>query len=155
MHTYITLEPQATLQMAFETENVKLPVEGVERGVGTAFQNNHKDSLRLRYWVAHHEQKVVGVIGVSPEYSDWWGAQYWWIVSLYTTPSYRRQGVARSLLEHVRKVSIEHKVQSVSLRVEVQNVNAQRLYKKVGFAIDNSHYVMTVGRTPGGTNITA
>ena len=105
--------------------------------------------------VAYDEYKVVGVIGVSPEYSDWWGTQYWWIVSLYTAPSYRRQGVARSLLEYVRKVSIEHKVQSLSLRVEVQNVNAQRLYKKVGFAIDNSHYVMTVGRTPGGTNITA
>ena len=116
----------------------------------------HKNSLRLRYWVAYDEyNKVVGVIGVSPEYSDWWGTQYWWIVSLYTAPSYRRQGVARSLLEYVRKVSIEHKVQSLSLRVEVQNVNAQRLYKKVGFAIDNSHYVMTIGRTPGGTSITA
>ena len=146
-----------TLRMAYETENVKLPLEGVEKGVGTAFQHDKKENtttlLRLRYWVAYENKNVVGMIGISPEYSDWWGTQYWWIVSLYTIPSHRRQGVASLLLEHVRNMSSHHKVQSLSLRVEVQNEKAQRLYKKVGFVIDKSHHVMTIGRTPGGTNI--
>jgi len=169
-----------TIAMASETEDVRLPIEGVERGVGTAFSRREyqDDELRLKYWVATSSkatnskdtsskdtkntnskytnsttENIVGVIGVSPEYSDWWGTQYWWIVSLYTKPSFRKQGIASKLLQHVKKISHKHKVQSLSLRVEKQNLAAQALYKKNGFVLDTSHYVMTVGRTPSGKQI--
>jgi hypothetical protein len=41
-------------------------------------------------------------------------------------------------------------VQTVNLRVERENEGAQKFYASVGFAVDDSHLVMSRGRKPDG-----
>ena len=41
-------------------------------------------------------------------------------------------------------------VKTVNLRVEKANEPALSLYRKCGFVVDDSHHVMSSGRTPSG-----
>ena len=137
-----------TIEMAAETESCELDPDKVDQGV--AFVLNGK-GLASKYWVATDAcNEVIGMVGVSPEWSDWWGVEYWWIIAVYVAPSSRRKGVAAKMLRGVLAAADERGVQTVNLRVEKDNTTAQALYRSVGFAVDPSHLVMACGRTPSG-----
>jgi ribosomal protein S18 acetylase RimI-like enzyme len=134
--------------MAAETESCELDFDKVDRGV--AFVLSGK-GLASKYWVATDAlNEVIGMVGVSPEWSDWWGVEYWWIIAVYVTPSSRRKGIAAKMLRGVLAAAKARGVQTVNLRVEKDNTAAQALYRSVGFAVDPSHLVMACGRTPAG-----
>jgi ribosomal protein S18 acetylase RimI-like enzyme len=120
----------------------------VDKGVAFVLRGK---GLASKYWVATDgSDKVIGMVGVSPEWSDWWGVEYWWIISVYVAPSSRRKGVAAKMLRGVLAAAEARGVQTVNLRVEKDNATAQALYRSVGFAVDPSHLVMACGRTPAG-----
>ena len=154
-----------TKAMAQETEGVLLPSDGVARGISVALSGR---ASAPQYWVATSEEgeeegegsreaapnnAVVGLIGIAPEWSDWWGCDYWWITAVYVKKTHRRRGICKALLERVNAEARRRSVQCVMLRVEKDNVAAQRVYSSAGFEVDDSHHVMSCGRTPAGEEV--
>lgn len=63
------------------------------------------------------------------------------ILSVMIMPPFRRQGLAKSLLEETVKESQKRGVSMIFLEVDAENHNAQSLYERMGF--------YTVGLRPG------
>ena len=102
------------------------------------------------------------------------------MISVYVAPAHRRKGLATRLLKAVLAEAASRGAQTVNLRVERANTAAQvytaplssslksspiaashrspaaaflgpqALYRRAGFAVDDSHLVMAHGRTPSG-----
>ena len=123
--------------MAMETEYKELPEEIVTSGVKAVFE----DPARGFYVAAEFDGEIVAALMVTFEWSDWRNANFWWIQSVYVTPSFRRQGVYRRLYEFVREhARNEGAVCGFRLYVEKENVGAQRAYESLGMS--RSGYLM-------------
>lgn len=123
--------------MAMETEGKRLAAETLRSGVEAVFG----DERRGFYAVAESEGAIVGGLMVTFEWSDWRNAWFWWIQSVYVTPEVRGQGVYRKLYEFVLKKADENgDVCGFRLYVETENINAQKVYQKLGMG--KSHYLM-------------
>ncbi|MCK5346269.1 MAG: GNAT family N-acetyltransferase, partial [Candidatus Heimdallarchaeota archaeon] len=85
--------------------------------------------------VAVVDSQVIGSLMITTEWSDWRNAQYWWIQSVYIMPEYRKQGIYRSLYEHVKDMASKRKdVFGFRLYVEKQNRSALETYRKLGMS---------------------
>jgi len=151
-----------TQNLASETEGVTLPDDAVRRGVAyglpeLAAGRGGGGGLRPLYWVCEDAASgnPCGMVGVSPEWSDWWGCEYWWVIAVYVLPPARRQRCAQGMLRRLLALARDGGVQTVNLRVERLNASAQALYTASGFAVDESHLVMACGRTPAGDAVGA
>jgi ribosomal protein S18 acetylase RimI-like enzyme len=123
--------------MALETENKELPEAIVVSGVRAVFD----ESARGFYVVAECAGEIVAALMVTFEWSDWRNADFWWIQSVYVTPSFRRQGIYRRLYEFVRdRARNDGGVCGFRLYVEKDNVGAQRVYESLGMS--KSDYLM-------------
>lgn len=146
-----------TCRLAAETENgLQLDRDRVAAGVTAGLHAPSSDAsstLQPRYWVAEHDRRLVGFTSISPEWSDWWACAYWWVMSVYVQPSDRRSGVASALFNAMYEDAEQEGVQTINLRVERANQQAQGFYAKLGFALDESHLVMARGRRPDGSLI--
>ncbi len=75
--------------MALETENKILDPEVLLQGVKSVLK---KPELGF-YIVAELNDKVVGCLMITTEWSDWRNGIFWWIQSVYIHPEHRREGV--------------------------------------------------------------
>lgn len=144
-----------TQNLAAETENgLQLDTEKLQIGITRGLQFISSSSAP-KYWVATttDTQELIGFAAVSPEWSDWWATYYWWIISVFVDAKWRRNGVASSLIQKLQLDAEAEQVQTVNLRVEKNNATAQSLYKRLGFAEDDSHIVMSCGLRPDGTKV--
>ena len=66
------------LNMAFETEGLKLDKRVLENGIGSALN----DSGKARYFIAKSNDKPVGMLMITTEWSDWRAGWVWWIQSV-------------------------------------------------------------------------
>jgi ribosomal-protein-alanine N-acetyltransferase len=57
----------------------------------------------------------------------------WHVMNIAVSPDHRRQGIARTLLEHLFVVTAGHGHRGYTLEVRVSNAEAIRLYESVGF----------------------
>jgi ribosomal-protein-alanine N-acetyltransferase len=57
----------------------------------------------------------------------------WHVMNIAVSPDRRRQGIARTLLEHLFALTAGHGHRGYTLEVRVSNVEAIRLYESVGF----------------------
>ena len=143
------------LALARETENgLELDPARVAAGVSAGLSDG-VGALLPRYWVALSVTNgdVVGCVGVSPEWSDWWNAAYWWVISIFVRADDRRRGVASGMLAALLAAAEAEDVQAVNLRVETENTGAHAFYAAAGFAVDGSHIVMSRGRKPDGAAV--
>ena len=116
-------------RMALTTENRRLDAELVRNGIKNAMQ----DARRGRYLVAEIDQRIVGSLLVTQEWSDWRNGWFYWIQSVWVDEDYRRRGVYRALHEHVRQEAREAaEVCGVRLYVERDNERAQSTYRSLG-----------------------
>jgi ribosomal protein S18 acetylase RimI-like enzyme len=123
------------LALAIETEAVYLDPETVFRGVGTVF----KDATKGFYLVAKEEDRVIGALMVTFEWSDWRARTVWWIQSLYVVPEYRRQGIYKQMYSWLLdKINHDDTVGGIRLYVDRSNLNAQKVYESLG--MDGNHY---------------
>ena len=123
--------------MARETEDKALPVESLSSGVKALLAD---ESLGF-YLVAELGGRPVGQVMITTEWSDWRNAHFWWLQSVYVVPECRRQGVFRSLYNHVvRQAQEAGNVCGLRLYVERTNQRAQQVYADLGMA--QSHYDM-------------
>ena len=123
--------------MAKETENKDLDQSTLIPGVNEALSNPQRGF----YLLAEKDGRVVGQTLITPEWSDWRNADFWWIQSVYVDPAQRKSGVFRTLYEHVRREAEENPaVCGLRLYVHRDNRKAQSVYLSLG--MDHAHYEM-------------
>ncbi len=120
--------------MATETEGKTLDPNLIGPGVAALLE----DASKGRYWVAVDEDRVVGQLMVTYEWSDWRNGNIWWIQSVYVHPDWRRHGVFRALYEHVEsRAAATPGVIGLRLYVETGNTRAQQTYAALGMVNPN------------------
>ncbi len=124
------------LNMAFETENLKLDPATVNQGVCAVID----DPSKGKYWVAEANGEVVGCLLTVPEWSDWRNGTVLWVHSVYVVPSYRKKGIFKSLYLHIREMVLTtNELRGIRLYVDKSNVNAQAVYKSLNMSGDHYH----------------
>ena len=123
--------------MALETEGKRLDSSILQNGVEAVFADKEKGF----YVVAEDDGKIIGGLMITFEWSDWRGYWFWWIQSVYILPEARGKKIYSRLYEFVKKKARRQgNVCGFRLYVEKENVNAQKVYEKVG--MESSHYLM-------------
>lgn len=139
MSTDVTVRPATTadldtlvdfnVAMAEETEDKPLDPDTVRAGVRGLFES----PSRGFYLVAERDERLVGSLMITPEWSDWRNAAFWWIQSVYVRPEARRTGVYTALHRDVRRRAREkEEVCGLRLYVERGNETAQTTYERLG-----------------------
>lgn len=122
-------------RLAWETESIRLKSEIVEAGVRAVLE----DSTKGGYFVACVEERVVGQIMHTFEWSDWRNGFLWWIQSVYVEGEFRGRGVFRSLFDHLKRAASEQAGVGLRLYVEDHNHAAQEVYRKLGMTPGGYH----------------
>ena len=80
-----------------------------------------------------------------------WGYKYCFnghdrihITKLYVDETFRKKGIATSLIEFVEVLAMDQGVSEIDLNVNVRNSHAFELYKKSGFLEESVHMVKSV-----------
>ena len=108
--------------MAWETENLKLDIELLEKGVTAVFEN----AALGQYHVCEVNSVVVGSLLLTNEWSDWRNGTVWWLHSLYFKPEVRGQGLFSKMYSYVQTMALENKdIRGVRLYVDHTNLHAQ------------------------------
>jgi len=122
-------------RMAIETENVQLDPKVVAEGLRRMFD----DPSKGKYYVAEDENRVVGCLMTTFEWSEWRCGTILWIQSVYITPAYRGKGVFKKMYEHIQGlVTADSEFRGIRLYVDKSNTAAQRVYEKLG--MNGEHY---------------
>jgi GNAT superfamily N-acetyltransferase len=122
------------VNMAWETEEMKLVPETVTKGVHAVFD----DPSRGQYYVAENEGHVIASLLITYEWSDWRNCNVWWFQSVYVAPEFRRQGVFRKMYNYIRQLAGEQDIAGLRLYVETKNARAQNTYEALGMS--SEHY---------------
>jgi GNAT superfamily N-acetyltransferase len=123
--------------MAQETEHKDLDPDVVSAGVRNLIRRPEYGF----YLVAERDGAFAGSLLITPEWSDWRNAVFWWVQSVYVRPEFRRQGVYRRLYAHVKQLAAERgNVCGFRLYVEKENAAAHRAYEALGMR--RTRYVM-------------
>lgn len=123
------------LAMAKETEGIELDKQIVEEGVRSVY----RDPQKGKYYVAVKNEKIVGSLMLTPEWSDWRNNWVMWIQSVYIIPEMRRKGVFKKMYDHiVESVSSNQDVAGLRLYVDTSNINAINVYTRLG--MNGDHY---------------
>ena len=119
-------------RLARETESITLSVDVLTLGVRAALL----DPAKARYFVAEIEGRVVGQIMHTREWSDWRNGDIWWLQSVYVHEDFRRLGVFRRLVEHLRaEAQASPDVVGLRLYVEEHNDRAAATYDQLGLPV--------------------
>lgn len=122
---------EGNLRLAAESEGKELDRATVAAGVAAALG----DTSKARYFVALVDGRVVGMLMVTYEWSDWRCGWVWWLQSVYVWPEFRRRGVFRQLFGAARaQAEAEHAV-GLRLYVLQHNHPARRVYEAVGMKV--------------------
>lgn len=125
------------IEMAMETERKHLTPEIITGGV-TRLMENPRFGF---YIVAEWEGAVQASLMITYEWSDWRNGLFWWIQSVYVTPSARRRGGFRAMYQAVMEMAHETlDVCGVRLYVEKDNDSARQTYLSMG--MNECHYSM-------------
>jgi GNAT superfamily N-acetyltransferase len=136
--------------MASETENKTLDVDTTLHGTRAVLE----DPAKGFYLIAERDERMVGQLLVTFEWSDWRSGTFWWIQSVYVVPPARRTGVYRALHDHVLAAARKaHDVCGVRLYVDKDNRHAQATYRAMGmqaahYDIYEVDFVLGEPRTP-------
>jgi GNAT superfamily N-acetyltransferase len=124
------------LLMARETEDLKLDVAVITRGVQGVFD----EPTRGTYWVAERDGAIVGGLLTTPEWSDWRAGTILWIQSVYVVPAERGRGVLRALYAHLHRLVRESDdLCGLRLYVDRRNLVAQQAYERLGMSREHYH----------------
>ena len=123
--------------MALETEGKTLDPQLLQSGVAAVFDDEKKGF----YVVAEENEKIVGGLMITFEWSDWRDGWFWWIQSVYIRPEARGRGIYRLLYDFVKDAARRRKdVRGFRLYVEKENAHAQKIYEKLG--MEETYYLM-------------
>jgi GNAT superfamily N-acetyltransferase len=112
------------LAMALETENLELDAGVVRSGVDAVLSGKDLGF----YIVAEYTGRPVGGLLITYEWSDWRNANFWWIQSVYVSPTYRKLGVYRAMHRYVTLEARRGGACGLRLYVDKDNDAAQQVY---------------------------
>ena len=125
------------LALAAETEGLTLDKDTVTKGVQAVFENPSKG----QYYIAEENKRILGMLLIIGEWSDWRNGTILWIHSLYVVPKERNKGVFNKLYQSLKeKVEVSPELGGLRLYVDKKNKNAQRIYERLG--MNKDHYLM-------------
>ena len=135
------LEDAATLidfnaAMALETEHLALDLATLTGGVNAALA----DATKARYFVAEVDNRIVGMLMLTLEWSDWRNGEIWWIQSVYVHPEFRRRGVFGAIYRHAEELARRSGAVGLRLYVVKHNAPAQATYAQLG--MEMSEYLV-------------
>jgi ribosomal protein S18 acetylase RimI-like enzyme len=123
--------------LAKETEGKELDLEILLKGVKSMLI----DPSKGQYYVYVVDNKVVGQIMHTYEWSDWRNGMFLWVQSVYVDAEYRRKGIFKKLYEYVKDICDKDEAMAgIRLYVEKENTNAKATYKSLG--MDECNYYM-------------
>ena len=129
--------------MALETEGKELLPDVIGAGVRSLLGNR-----AAGFYVIAEEDRPVGALMITNEWSDWRNGSFWWIQSVYVRPESRRRGIYKALYRHVQELaSKDPGVCGFRLYVEKQNRSAQTTYRALG--MKPTHYLVFEELKPG------
>lgn len=116
--------------LAFETEKKRLDKDILFKGVKSLIEDEKKGI----YHVCIIDNKVVGQIMYTYEWSDWRNGTFIWVQSVYVKKEYRGRGVFKALYKNVKDIceNSENNFVGIRLYVEEENYIAQKVYKDLG-----------------------
>ena len=127
---------QFQVDMALESEGTTLSIDTVIPGVAAAIN----DSNKATYVIAYLNGNPIASLMITKEWSDWTNKWYWWIQSVYVIPQYRGKGVYKAMYNKIKDMALQNGVTQIRLYVDKTNVNAQKVYQKLGMS--ECHYLM-------------
>jgi GNAT superfamily N-acetyltransferase len=86
------------------------------------------------YLVAEHNNKIIGQVFITEEWSDWRNKAIWWMHRVYVKESWRKKGVFTALLQELKQMAIDEQVFALRLYQVDTNKKAARIYNNMGFA---------------------
>ncbi|MDD2281743.1 MAG: GNAT family N-acetyltransferase, partial [Bacteroidales bacterium] len=90
-------------------------------------------------FVARIGERVVGMLMITLEWSDWRNGWVWWIQSVYVEQEFRKDGIFRSLYTYIRNlVENSDSIRGLRLYVDKRNIKAQKVYNALGMT--GEHY---------------
>ncbi len=95
-----------------------------------SFQFELTDNPAARCWVAERDGKIVAMI------VSWLILDELHIATIATHPDFRKQGIGKTLLNHVLKSAREEGAARAFLEVRASNRAAIEMYKRFGFMED-------------------
>jgi GNAT superfamily N-acetyltransferase len=123
------------IAIARETENLILDPVRIQNGVDALLA----DPRHGVYYVAVIDDRTVGQLMLTYEWSDWRNGNFWWIQSVYVEPEFRGRGIFTCLFNHIAALAASDKgVCGLRLYVEQHNERAKRTYERLGMA--KTHY---------------
>lgn len=115
--------------LAKQTEDKELNFVILTKGVEAIL----KDSAKGQYYVYEIDNKVVGQIMYTYEWSDWRNGTFLWVQSVYVDEQHRRKGIFKALYNHVKQIcDNDEGIAGIRLYVEKENHNAKTTYKSLG-----------------------
>lgn len=122
-------------KMALETEALKLNSVELRQGIKAIFD----DPAKGFYLIAKDDEKPLGCLLLTPEWSEWRNKTVYWIQSVYIIPEARQKGVFKKMYEEVKaRVSENENLAGIRLYVDKSNIKAQEVYRKIGMS--DHHY---------------
>jgi ribosomal protein S18 acetylase RimI-like enzyme len=79
---------------------------------------------------------AAGFVQLYPKWSSTTMHLDWILNDLFVEPAYRRQGIARSLMQAAAKFARAQGAHTVSLKTQVTNIPAKALYESLGWVHD-------------------
>lgn len=131
--------------MALETESRKLDKDVVLRGV-RRLMSTPSFGFYVVALSSSDSRRVLGMLGVTFEWSDWRDSAFWWIQSVYVKPEARRRGVFRKMYQLVDDLSRQGDAAcGLRLYVEKDNSVAKSTYSALGMSVTD-YRIMEVDR---------
>ncbi|WP_191600566.1 GNAT family N-acetyltransferase [Marinomonas algicola] len=98
----------------------------------------NKDSVI--FYAYDENGNVLGFTQLYPMFSSVSAQASWVLNDLYVSPSARRLGVAKKLMEAAKLFAIETKSKGIALETSKDNLNAQSLYESLGYKKETGVY---------------
>ena len=115
--------------LADETEGINLNRDKLIDGVYAILGDKTKGC----YYLYEDNNRVVGQLMITYEWSDWRCAYFWWIQSVYVHPDYRKKGIFKKLYNYIKEmIKNDPTVCGIRLYVEKENAPALNTYQKLG-----------------------
>jgi len=85
-------------------------------------------------FIAIENDRYTGFIQLYPSFSSVGMKKIWILNDLFVSANYREKGIGQLLIDHVLAYCKETGRKKVVLSTAYDNINAQKLYEKLGFA---------------------
>src|SRR5687768_3260664 len=96
-------------------------------------------------FIAIENDQYTGFIQLYPSFSSVGMKKIWILNDLFVSADYRKKGIGQLLINHVLAYCKETGIKKVVLSTAYDNLNAQKLYEKLGFTrSDFYNYEITV-----------